>query len=50
MSGFIPQMAGAFDDDNRLQSHPFFCLMQGGQLVERERPTGANTVQLSSKA
>jgi hypothetical protein len=34
MSGFVPQLSGAFDDDNRLQPRPFFALVERWQLVE----------------
>lgn len=34
----IPQLPRAFNDDNRLQPHSFLCLIQRGQLVERNGP------------
>jgi hypothetical protein len=38
VGGAIPQVPSAFNDDNRLQPHPFLCLIQRGQLVERNGP------------
>lgn len=38
VSCLIPEMAGAFNDDNGLQSSPFMGLIQRRQLVEGQGP------------